>query len=105
MGAPRDGLSADLPWPHLNALLAAERSAADLARQAVSGERGAAEALILLAVAGYLAHAEEFRRFGLRPDGTIALGPGAGEWTAPRTVARPERAVLIGYLPFMGYDD
>ena len=86
---------------YLTALLAAEYSAADLARQAVSGNRDAADALILLAEMGYLIHADEFRRFGLGPDGTIALG--CDEWAVPSTAHRPERAVLLGYLPFMGY--
>jgi hypothetical protein len=86
---------------YLNALLAAECTAADLARQTVSGDRDAADALILLAVTGYLDHAIEFRQFGLRPDGTIALGQGRDEWTVPSTLSKPQRAVLLGSLTFL----
>jgi hypothetical protein len=88
---------------YLNALLAAECTAADLARQTVSGDRDAADALILLAVTGYLDHAVEFRQFGLRPDGTIALGQGRDEWTVPSTLSKPQRAVLLGSLTFLNY--
>jgi hypothetical protein len=88
---------------YLAALLAAEHSAADLARQTVSGDRCAADALIQLAELRYLVHADEFRRFGLRPDGTIALGPDGDERAVPSTTTPPERAVLLGHLPFLGY--
>jgi hypothetical protein len=89
---------------YLSALLAAQQPAAELARRTVSGDPDAADALILLAATGYLAHASEFRRFGLRPDGTLSLGEPHDQGIMPSTQEKPDRAVLLGSLPLLNLD-
>jgi hypothetical protein len=58
---------------YLTVLLAFRRPAEQLGRDAVSGDPCATEVLQLLDMGGNLRNAEALKRFGLRPDGQIAL--------------------------------
>lgn len=80
---------------YLAALLAHQKPADQLARSAVSGNGPAAMALMLLATWGYLAHSDELRRFGLTPDGRIALDPIGAKAAIPTAIKKPKKDDVI----------
>jgi tetratricopeptide (TPR) repeat protein len=79
----------------LAALLAFHHAPSKLARDAVSDDGPSLQALRLLAVCGFLAHATELRRFGLTPSGDIALDADGTRSVTPELIRKPRREELI----------
>jgi tetratricopeptide (TPR) repeat protein len=79
----------------LAALLAFHHAPEKLARDAVSDDSPSLQALQLLAVSGFLAHPDELRRFGLTPNGDIALDADSARSVTPTLTRTPRREELI----------
>ncbi|MEV6907213.1 hypothetical protein [Amycolatopsis sp. NPDC051071] len=81
--------------PYLVALPAFHNAPEKLARDAVSDDGLSLQALRLLAVNGFVAHANELRRFGLTPDGDIALDADCASSATPALIRTLRREQLI----------
>ena len=80
---------------YLAAVLAVHHSPEELGKETVSGDTDSREVLRVLAFTGYLANADALRRFGLNPDGTIALDHNNNYRTIPATITAPKKSNIL----------